>query len=181
MAEPGLAFPKSKIDDLEVHQLCEADIAILVDGFARHNWDKPELLFKDYLKDQEAGTRQVWVAFLENDLAGYATLYWRSGYRPFATKGIPEIMDLNVLPPFRKQGIGTKLIDIAEENALKRSPLIGIGVGLYDGYGDAQKLYVKRGYIPDGLGPTYRYTKLNYGQSVVVDDDLVMWFTKRLS
>ncbi|HXW52885.1 MAG TPA: GNAT family N-acetyltransferase, partial [Myxococcota bacterium] len=63
----------------------------------------------------------------------------------------------------------------------QKSPVVGIGVGLYDGYGDAQKLYVKRGYIPDGLGPTYRYIKLVYGQSVNVDDDLVMWFTKRIS
>ena len=74
MAKPCLGFPKSKIEDLEVHQLCEEDIALLVDGFARHKWDKPELLFKDYLKEQKAGTRQVWVAYLGKILAGYATL-----------------------------------------------------------------------------------------------------------
>lgn len=38
--------------------------------------------------------------------------------------------------------------------AATKSAAIGIGVGLYagedGGYGAAQRLYVKRGYIPDG-------------------------------
>lgn len=90
-------------------------------------------------------------------------------------------MDLNVLPPFRNQGIGSMLMDVAENRASESSKIVGIGVGLYDGYGQAQRLYVKRGYIPDGLGPTYKYQKLEYGQKVLVDDDLVLWFEKMLT
>lgn len=30
--------------------------------------------------------------------------------------------------------------------------IVCIGVGLHAGYGSAQRMYVKRGYIPDGTG-----------------------------
>ena len=38
----------------------------------------------------------------------------------------------------------------------RRSGVVGIGVGLHPGYNAAQRLYVKRGYIPDARGITYR-------------------------
>ena len=87
-------------------------------------------------------------------------------------------MDLNILPSFRKMGIGFLLFAI-------RSDTIGIGVGPYagedGGYGSAQRLYIKRGYIPDGKGVTYNYESTIPGNSYPLDDDLVLWFTKRLS
>lgn len=53
-------------------------------------------------------------------------------------------MDLNVLPRFRKMGIGSLLLDIAEKEAATKSDVVGIGVGLYagedGGYGSAQRL-----------------------------------------
>ena len=62
--------------------------------------------------------------------------------------------------------------------------VVGIGVGLYagedGGYGAAQRLYIKRGYIPDGQGVTYNYEPTMPGNSYPLDDDLVLWFLKRL-
>lgn len=43
-------------------------------------------------------------------------------------------------------------MDIAEKIAFERSDEVCIGVGLHGGYGSAQRMYVKRGYIPDGSG-----------------------------
>ncbi len=94
-------------------------------------------------------------------------------------------MDLNVLPNFRNIGIGSLLLDSAEKEAATKSEMIGIGVGLYagndGGYGSAQRLYVKRGYIPNGKGVTYNYQPTTPGNSYPLDDDLVLWFTKRLN
>ena len=89
-------------------------------------------------------------------------------------------MDLNVLPPYRNKGIGSALMDIAEMEVGKNNTIVGIGFGLYDGYGNAQKLYIARGYVPDGLGITYNYSRVEYGTKVPLDDDLVLWFTKKL-
>ena len=111
-------------------------------------------------------------------------MLFRSGYPSFKAENILEIMDLNVLPHYRKMGIGSLLLDTAEKEAATKSQIIGIGVGLYagpdGGYGAAQRLYIKRGYIPDGKGVTYNYELTIPGNSYPLDDDLVLWFTKKL-
>ncbi|HRD70409.1 MAG TPA: GNAT family N-acetyltransferase [Legionella sp.] len=159
-----------------------ADIPQLVEAFQKANWEKPTSLFETYYQEQQNAERRIWVAFFKDQIAGYVTLKWTSLYEPFAQQKIPEIMDLNVLPSFRKQGIGSVLLTIAEGEAARKHEVIGIGVGLYGGpdggYGYAQRLYVKRGYCPNGLGPTYNYEPTVPGQAYALDDDLILWFTK---
>ena len=170
---------------ISIDRLMADDIPIIVSAFNQIGWNKPPSLFEGYLKEKEAGKRLVWVAHVQDEFAGYVTLKWQSQYPFFKEQNIPEIMDLNVLPSFRKKGIGSLLLDTAEKVALTKSQIIGIGVGLYagedGGYGPAQRLYVKRGYIPDGKGVTYNYEPTVPGNSYPLDDDLVLWFTKRLS
>ncbi len=136
------------------------------------------------MKEAELGERLVWVAFVQDQFAGYVTLRWQSEYPSFKNQKIPEIMDLNVLPTFRKMGVGSQLLDLAEKQAATKSGTVGIGVGLYagedGGYGAAQRLYVKRGYIPDGKGVTYNYQPTIPGNNYKLDDELVLWFTKKL-
>lgn len=155
------------------------------EAFNQIGWNKPLSLFEAYLKEQEIGARIVWVAHFKGEFAGYVTLKWQSQYPSFKAQNIPEIMDLNVLPAYRKMGIGSLLLDIAEKEAATKSDKIGIGVGLYagedGGYGSAQRLYVKRGYIPDGKGITYNYQPAIPGNSYPLDDDLVLWSTKKLN
>jgi hypothetical protein len=47
-------------------------------------------------------------------------------------------------------------------------------------YGPAQRLYVLRGYIPDGRGLASHDRIVEYGEPVPVDDNLVLHFTKAL-
>ena len=63
-----------------------------------------------------------------------------------------------------------------------KSEVIGIGVlirrcNMVDGL--AQRLYVNRGYIPDGH-VTCNYKPTIPDHSYPLDDDLVLWFTKKL-
>jgi GNAT superfamily N-acetyltransferase len=168
-----------------IRPLIEKDIKTIISAFNQIAWSKPASLFEGYLKELEQGERLVWVAYVHDQFAGYVTLKWQSAYLSFKEQNIPEIMDLNVLPTFRKLGIGSLLLDTVEKEAATKSQIIGIGVGLYagedGGYGAAQRLYVKRGYIPDGKGVTYNYQPTIPGNSYPLDDDLVLWFTKRLS
>ncbi len=157
-----------------------ADILLVVDKCAQDNWPKPASTFEAYLYDQIKGERTVCLAFFEAHFAGYVTLKITSAYPFFSEHNIPEINDLNVLPSSRRKGIGSALLAWAEQEAQKHSTVIGLGVGLYDGYGNAQQLYCKRGYLPDGLGITYKNQRAVYGTTVEVDDDLILWFVKKL-
>lgn len=154
----------------------------VIRAFADVGWHKPYL--KDYYQELLLLKRFLWVAFVDGDIAGYVTLKLNSQYEPFAKNKIPEISDLNVLQKSTMQGIGTRLISEAEIKTLEFSDTVGIGVGLYGGadlgYGPAQKLYVKLGYVPDGLGVTYNYNPCIPGEPYKLDDDLILWMQKKI-
>lgn len=171
---------RSNNQAISIKPFVAEDIPCIVSNFAKHHWPKPASTFEAYFDEQKHNERVIWLAFYKNEFAGYITLKWKSSYQPFKNQGIPEIMDLNVLPPYRNKGIGSTMLDVAEKESAKQQPVVGLGVGLYEGYGCAQKLYISRGYTPDGLGITYDYNRVEPGCTVCLDDDLVLWFTKRL-
>jgi GNAT superfamily N-acetyltransferase len=166
--------------EVTIRPLRAADAAPIADAFAAIGWSKPREQYERYFAEQEAGERRVWVAEVDGRFAGYVTLSWRPVYPPFRDEGIPEIQDLNVLPDHRRRGIGAALLDAAESAAGERGPMVGIAVGLGGDYGAAQRLYVRRGYVPDGNGIAWRGRTVGFGEQVAVDDDLVLCFTRRV-
>lgn len=109
------------------------------------------------------------------------TIVWKPEYPPFLEAGIPEINDFSVVSELRRRGIGSALLDIAEARIARRSAYAGIGVGVFSDYGPAHILYVKRGYIPDGLGLYQAGRHCQIGDRLTVNHDLTLWFTKTLS
>jgi GNAT superfamily N-acetyltransferase len=168
----------AKAPDCRIHQLRADDISVIADACAALGWDKPPAQYEGYLAQQRQGEREVLVAWREDTFVGYVTVVWNSGYVPFREAEIPEIADFNVLPSYRKLGIGSLLLDEAERRIAERSPVAGIGVGMTADYGAAQRLYVKRGYVPDGRGLVADRRPVNWGDRVLVDDGLVLYFTK---
>lgn len=166
---------------LALRSLQFADISEVVAAFAAIGWKgKDTSQFQRYVAEEEAGLRTTRFAFLSDVFVGYLNVIWQSGYPPFSAAQIPEISDFNVLPSFQKQGIGTALMEESERVIALRSPVAGVGVGMTQDYGNAQRLYVRRGYIPDGRGLMTHERPVVYGESVLVDDGLVLYFTKRL-
>jgi GNAT superfamily N-acetyltransferase len=161
-----------------IRPLQASDPPVIAAAFAAIGWAKPREQYERYLAEQEADRRRIWVAHVEDEFAGYVTLVWQPDYAPFRAEGIPEIQDFNVLPAFRRRGIGSALLDVAESAAAERGGVVGIGVGLDPGYGPAQRLYVRRGYVPDGRGITWQNRTVAYRDQVLVDDELVLWFTR---
>ena len=169
------------VEPVQIRLLREDDPPKIADAFMRIGWRKPEEQYQRYLQEQAAGSRTCLVAIVHGQFAGYLTLNWRPAYPGFAELNIPEIQDLNVLPEFRRKGIASRLLDQGEAQAARHCSVVGIGVGLHPGYNQAQQLYVKRGYVPDGRGITYQNRYVEEGAHVVLDDDLVLHFTKQLS
>ncbi|WP_420125912.1 GNAT family N-acetyltransferase [Longimicrobium sp.] len=164
-----------------IRPLQPSDPAPIALAFEAIGWAKPREQYERYLGEQAAGDRHVFVAWMGDAFAGYVTLNWRPEYPPFRAEGIPVIEDFNVLPAFRRRGIGSALMDAAEAAAGARSRVVGIGVGLDPDYGPAQRLYALRGYVPDGRGISWQNRTVAYRDQVLVDDDLVLWLTRTLS
>jgi GNAT superfamily N-acetyltransferase len=165
---------------LNIRLLDIRDIPQIADAFKKLGWNKPASQYERYAMEQALDMRDVYVAFVEDQFAGYLTICWTSTYPPFREAKIPEVVDFNVLPEFRRQGIGTMLMDRAEHEIAKVSRMAGIGVGMTADYGAAQRMYVLRSYIPDGRGLHHRDRPLQYGEQMTVDDDLALYFTKEL-
>lgn len=164
----------------DIRTLRRIDAVALSAAFAAIGWSKPAEQFVRYAAEADTGNRTNWLATVDGEMAGYVTLRWDPDYPGIAGLGIPEIQDLNVLPQFRRRGIASAMLDQAEGVAARRSALVAIGVGLHPGYNAAQVLYVKRGYVPDGLGVTYGDRFVEEGETLPFDDSLVLHFTKQL-
>jgi ribosomal protein S18 acetylase RimI-like enzyme len=165
---------------ITIRPLETRDIPEITKAFEQLGWDKPISQYERYFQEQMLEIRDVHVAFLDGEFTGYLTICWTSSYELFHEQNIPEIVDLNVLPKFRRMGIGTQLLDKAEGEIAKVSTVAGIGVGMTPDYGAAQRLYVLRGYVPDGRGLHYRGQHITYGEQITVDDNLALYFTKKL-
>jgi GNAT superfamily N-acetyltransferase len=168
-------------DAVRICILSENDPAMISNAFRSIGWGKPVAQYQRYLAEQTTGSRVCFVARADGQFAGYVTVNWTPTYPGFAKLKVPEIQDLNVVPGFRRRGIGSRLLDRAEEEIALRCSIAGIGVGLHPGYNEAQRLYVKRGYIPDGCGVTYRDRYVEEGKHVALDDDLVLHLVKDLT
>lgn len=118
-------------NEIQVKFLSANDFPIITDAFNVIGWNKPITLFEQYLEEANSGSRLILVAFIDNKFAGYITLKWQSLYQSFKNQNIPEIIDLNVLPAFRKRGVGSMLLNIAEKEAATKNNIVGLGVGLY--------------------------------------------------
>lgn len=95
------------------------------------------------------------LAVCQGEMAGYVYLYYQCKWGGLGNQGYPGVVDLYVTEKFRRRGIGSLLMDEAERIAAEYGGLIYLDVGLNSAFGSAQRLYAKRGYLPDGKGCYY--------------------------
>lgn len=143
---------------------------------------KDRTYYEQSIQRQETGALQAFLALTAGQAVGYCLLNWQPKYTYFKIHNIPEIQDLNVLRDFRNCGIGAALIRHCEAIASERKcPQIGIGVGLDNSFGSAQRLYAKLNYIPDGNGICYDRKQVTTGEFRPIDENLCLMMTKTLT
>jgi len=156
------------------------DDKIFQETYLSYGWDSSIEVYENYYIEQEENKRKVFVAVCEGEVCGYCTLVLNPAEGPWIGKGYPEIVDLSVFNHMQNRGIGNKLLDVIEQDAAKISDTVFLAVGLHSGYGAAQRIYVKRGYIPDGNGVWYQGKPLEQYAPCCNDDDLLLFMSKKL-
>ena len=169
-----------KDDKIVIRDLKADDAEVIAAGERAQGWNASADKYGIRLKDAAEGRAVAMAAEYEGRGVGYINVYMERLGGAFLEEGVPEIVDFGVLIKYRRHGIGTKLMDAAEEIARRYSDTVCLGVGLHQGYGSAQRMYVKRGYIPDGSGVWYGDKVCEPYSACRNDDDLVLYFSKKL-
>ena len=162
-----------------IRKMQESDIKNLSQGFISQGWPGREEILARYFLEQKSKEREVLVAEIDGVVAGYITILPIAKHGPFAGMS-PELSDFNVFEPFQNQGIGNLLLEEAEKRVKLISDKVTLGVGLHSGYGPAQRLYIKRGYIPDGSGVWYQNYPVAMNATCEDIGDLVLYLSKDL-
>lgn len=171
-----------KDEELVIRNMEEADAQIFYNEYLAQGWHPDIAGYQMRLKDQAEGKCVALIAVYQGHLAGSVYVYLTVHGGPFKGKGYPEIFDFSVLEKYQRRGIGNRLMDVAEQIAGQYADTVCLGVGLHSGYGSAQRMYIKRGYIPDGTGVWYCDNPCaQYETEIANDDDLVLFLSKKLT
>lgn len=169
-----------KDEEIVIRDLRQDDAQILTEEENAQGWQTDIEKFETRLTHQKDGKAISMVAEFKGNVAGYINVYPNSEWGAFASQGYPELIDFGVLMKYRKNGIGSKLMDVAEQIAAKYADIVYLGVGMHYGYGSAQRMYVKRGYIPHGSGVWYGDGVCEQYADCCNDDELVLYLSKEL-
>ncbi|MBL8639155.1 MAG: GNAT family N-acetyltransferase [Alphaproteobacteria bacterium] len=117
----------------------------------------------------------------ERICAGYVHYNRAPLYAPFRRLNIPEIQDLFIAPPYRRAGLAKTLIMQCEDLARREGHgEIGIGVGVGQEFGPAQRLYNSLGFHADGMGAVFERQAILSGALKPVDHRLCIMMLKSL-
>ena len=163
-----------------IRDLRHEDAQILTDGEIEQGWDTDVSKYEMRLRHQAEGKAVAMAAEYNGNVAGYINVYPNSEWGSFGGMGLPEIVDFGVLEKYRRHGIGSRLMDAAEKIAAEYSDTVYLGVGLHSGYGSAQRMYIKRGYIPDGSGVWYMDKVCEPYSECRNSDELVLYMSKKI-
>ncbi|MBQ4452961.1 MAG: GNAT family N-acetyltransferase [Clostridia bacterium] len=168
-------------DEVIIRSMDEADARVFTNEYTLQGWHPDIATYRMRLKDQAEGKCAALTAVYKGLPAGSVYVYRTPHDGPFKDREWPEIHDFSVLEKYQRKGIGQKLMDAAEKIAAQYADTVCLGVGLCSSYGSAQRMYVKRGYIPDGSGGWYRGKQcVQYETVCTVDDDLLLFMYKKL-
>ena len=135
---------------------------------------------RDNLGSFEETETSFVLAYEGTEPVGTLTIRWQPQYPPFREAAIPFIQNIEIRYDLRRQGYGSRVLAAVERLISARAPQVGICVALFDAYGPAQRLYAKRGYLPDGRGACHRFTPLQRGDVITLDDTHLLWLVKDL-
>jgi len=167
-------------EHLVIRTMEDPDAYAIAEGEQAQGYDTTPDRFLSRLREQENGKCIAILAEWDGQAAGYIHVYPDAQWGALGGQGYPEIVDFGVLEKFRRHGVGGKLMATAESVAAEYATRVYLAVGLHKFYGPAQRLYIKRGYLPDGSGVWYADKPCEPYGMYCNDDDLNLYLVKKL-
>ena len=171
-------------DSLLIRSMEKSDARVIYDTYLSYNWHPVLETYETYYRENLSGRRITFCAEVDGKLAGHVSLILAPDpgeMGPFAGSGMPLVSDFTVFFAYHRRGIGKKLMDVLEGKAAELADGVCLAVGCHYGYGTAQRMYIKRGYIPDGSGVWWNGKRHEQYEPCVNDDELLLWLSKDLS
>ena len=169
------------INDILIRDMIKSDPKKITHEEHLQGWKHQKVeKYTQRLKDVAEGKCVALVAEYKGKVAGYFNIYPDTKSGKFAGKGYPELIDLGVFKKYRRHGIGNALMQVAEDISRRYSDTVCIGVGLHKDYGAAQRMYVKRGFVPDGTGLWWQGKNLAPYKDMKNDNEAVIFLSKKL-
>ena len=165
--------------NIDVRTMCYEDIPYICKA-DNDEGERNISYLKRQLANQEKQECCALLATYNDEVAGYVFLYYKCRWGGLANCDLPGVVDLVVFDKYRKRGIATVLMDVAESIAKKYSGKVYLDVCLSSEYGPAQRLYIKRGYVPDGKGVYYEEKVCETEAVIKNDDELTLCLVKEL-
>jgi GNAT superfamily N-acetyltransferase len=173
METPGTRLTFRVVQPQEIAQAKQEVVAAFFSG--------DHALIDAHFADHENGASTTILGYEAGRLAGIVTIRWHARYPPFRDQHIPLIQNIEIRYQDRGRGLGGQMLERAEQEIALRSPLAGICVGIFDEYGPAQRLYSRRGFVPDGRGVCQGHRPLKHGEPILLDHDILLWLIKDVS
>jgi GNAT superfamily N-acetyltransferase len=165
---------------MEIRVIEREGIEEAIEEITPHFFSGDRALVRENFEGHAEGNSSTLIGYVGGAPVGVLTIRWESRYPPFRERGIPLIQNIEIRWERRGEGHGNALMEQAERFIAGREPAAGICVGLFDAYGPAQRLYARRGYLPDGRGACRGHVPLTEGEQVTMDHDLLLWLVKEL-
>lgn len=139
---------------VEIRRCTRADLELLCT-----RWPVPGEVHEHHFADQEAGRATYLVAWRGDEPLGSGLLQWEGCVGGNARAAYPEAVEfthVQVRDGHRSQGVGSGLIESAEEEATAAGrACVAVGVG--DDNPGAERLYVRLGYRATGVFDVCEY------------------------
>ncbi len=169
------------INDILIRDMVETDPQIITDEEHLQGWTHQKIeKYLQRLEDARAGKCVALIAEYKGKVAGYFNVYPNSQGGSFGGKGLPELVDFGVLKKYRNHGIGNTLMQVADDIAHRYAKIVYLGVGLHKDYGAAQRMYIKREFIPDGSGLWWNGKNIEPYADLKNDDETAIYMSKEL-
>jgi GNAT superfamily N-acetyltransferase len=116
--------------EVHIERVAPTDLAEVIQLFTKQVYPShPEETHRHFAGHAEEQA-DTFLASVAGELADYLTIRWHSNNPQFRQHNIPLIHHLAVVPPFQRQGIASRLMDVTEQLIATRASTITSFFGL---------------------------------------------------